>query len=286
MSDLAILQNYFNWVVSNSPSFAEDGTEEIMVFRGHSINGLPLKPSVFREGVDEENTILKKAKYHACEQLRSFCSDLEKLVLLQHYELKTRLLDFTFNPFIALYFACSNPNDKDKDGEVFALQNICVSEKVSQLIAEYVFQYGTDEIDMNVLLQLAEKYDLETNRNSLIENLSTPQFFYPAYNNSRIRMQKGFFMIAPLISSDTKNKLESCSFIKVIKDNDVSGFEYDKETYKNSFIEPLLIKKEEKPKYLKALAHIGIDESSVFPEFDHLLHTLNNNYPPLIKDCF
>ena len=37
--------------------------------------------------------------------------------------------------------------------------------------------------------------------------------------------------------------------------------------------------------YLKALSYIGIDESSIFPEFDHLMHSLNEKFPSMIGDC-
>ncbi|NCA92700.1 FRG domain-containing protein, partial [bacterium] len=50
-------------------------------------------------------------------------SHLDKLVLMQHYECPTRLLDITANPLIALYFACKNFKcdicNKEKDGKVY-----------------------------------------------------------------------------------------------------------------------------------------------------------------------
>ena len=46
-------------------------------------------------------------------------SDLEKLSVLQHQGAATRLLDFTRNPLVAIWFACDG--HPGKDGKVFAL---------------------------------------------------------------------------------------------------------------------------------------------------------------------
>lgn len=48
-------------------------------------------------------------------------SDLELLALLQHYGAATRLVDFTSNVFIALWFACLHRADEEHDGMLIGL---------------------------------------------------------------------------------------------------------------------------------------------------------------------
>lgn len=277
-NELEILQSYFNWIVKN---YDESESENIIVFRGHTRICNTLSPVVLRSADIDEDEILQKAKYHTCSQLRNCCNDLEKLVLLQHYELKTRLLDFTFNPFVALYMACAE--EQEKDGEIICLKPRCVAENICQLIADYLMNYGSKTIDWTIVKNLAIKHRIQ-NMDMLLNNLSEPQFFYPAYNNPRIRVQKGFFLIAPLLSKQTQSyfSLDNKDSILQIKGNTLHGFNvYD--FYPN--VKKYTINATQKKDLLKALNLIGIDESSMFPEFEHLLHTINQKFPSMIGSC-
>jgi type I restriction enzyme M protein len=104
------------------------------LFRGVSHSEYQLVPSVGRylasfeangrtkeRLLDEEQFALeifeKEAVIHLGRQLRD---PWELIVLAQHHGLPTRLLDWSHNPLVALFFAVQS--DHDKDGAVYALE--------------------------------------------------------------------------------------------------------------------------------------------------------------------
>lgn len=102
------------------------GFPETDFFRGQSSSDYKLIPSVGRLFKKGQETVLKQYEKEIFEDFKRKYSlftdarpknDKEFLFLAQHYGLPTRLLDWTYNPLIALYFACCS--NIDKDGVVF-----------------------------------------------------------------------------------------------------------------------------------------------------------------------
>lgn len=89
-------------------------------FRGQRDHRWGLQPGVARKSahLSEEVTLLKEFKRDAANRTNFRPSDgWEWLTLAQHYGLPTRLLDWTEDPLVALYFACEAPSDGAEDAE-------------------------------------------------------------------------------------------------------------------------------------------------------------------------
>lgn len=97
---------------------------EINLFRGQSNND-PLLPNICRASPNKDCTNIERKMLEDFKRRssflikQSFTTDWEWLVYAQHFGLKTRLLDWTSNPLVALWFACQNPHKLGVDSYLY-----------------------------------------------------------------------------------------------------------------------------------------------------------------------
>lgn len=104
-------------LINRLTDLAQNG---IYIFRGYSKQD-QLLPNILRRNlVDQENALLFEFERSANQYLNT-SNPVDFMSYAQHYGLATRLLDFTYNPFIALFFALFTPKstkykyEEDKD---------------------------------------------------------------------------------------------------------------------------------------------------------------------------
>lgn len=239
--------------------------DEVLIYRGHSNQtDFKLLPSVLRDPKfrDAEHTILRELVASHPTDFASDYSTLEQLARVQHYSLPTRLLDVTWNPLVALFFAAKdNPNTP---GEVIVFR--VKSDKVkfydsdtASCVANlaHLKPSERDSIDFNLtgqtfnsqsavdrLLQFirAEKPHF---RGEIDPNdLQTVLAVKPKQNNSRILSQSGAFLLFGISESLDVNQPAVIS------------------------IERIRINKKGKSVICKELNRMAINSRTMFPEIE------------------
>jgi hypothetical protein len=69
----------------------------------------------------QEQKLFHRFRRHTYEQRGRILNDWEALFLARHHELPVRLIDWTANPLVALYFACTYGEEKEnvRDGAIW-----------------------------------------------------------------------------------------------------------------------------------------------------------------------
>lgn len=201
---------YLEWVKEGKTEKVETDSVECalsfdikkMYYRGQADISWGLTPSVLRKNYDEY-AILRKAERTFWRETSSFHSYLDKLTFFQHYGIFTRLLDVTFNPLVALYFACCD-NDS-KEGVVFRGYKEPGKDALAELYAKYAFCIDSNSQDFveQVIRQVQED-----TANFIIYGygLIRPIMIEQSINNPHIEAQNGAFIIAPLLKEESKEK--------------------------------------------------------------------------------
>lgn len=277
-------------------------------FRGQSKSGWDLIPSVFRKDNDrlyDETSLFYHFQLRSPEFRHDHHSVFDWLGLMQHYKAPTRLLDWTENLLVALYFATCEPEYDEYDGAIFVLNarllnyfadmptsthkraGIHVPESFNVVIRslmsscremQQIFKSKSlsicEETDCpaSELIDMLIKKYCDTPLNPLadstdvIDRLRKPVSVFPYRSNGRLHAQSGTFTIHGGKMYPKNPGTEKADIPEPIHLHEFNKDEFNNDRFLKKFI---IANKDGKRKIRKELEALGIHKGSLFPELDY-----------------
>ncbi len=280
------IENLFEFASRISAGEERDGFT--YVYRGHAKLGWKLQAKVHRtfKFAQSENRLLMDLIEHTPEDFAGDTTTLERLVRSAHHGLPTRLLDASFNPYIALFFACREQEFLADDSEVIRIgiskelvkdydsdTISCVSNLArleefqrKQIVAFIIGNRVDGDVEtveiekFNKFFPVIKIADFVRREKSYFENkikplsLWQPHMVLPKKSNRRILAQSGAFLVAGLMNE--------------IRGGASKGFS----------VEKFIINAKSKKLIINDLDAININLSSVFPDIDNVARYLSDKY--------
>ena len=145
-----------------------DHYEEVLLyFRGESRCGWELRPSVMRDGLSlHEGTMLRDLLSRRPEEFSGISLALGQWVIAQHHGLRTRFLDITRNPLVALFHACAEDAATEEAGRlhVFATPQSLIKPYDSDIISIFANLARLRRDDQSRILNQVRHRDSESTR--------------------------------------------------------------------------------------------------------------------------
>ena len=164
-------------------------------FRGRASADETLESSLVRLGGDAaalEGQLLRNFRKYAQRSAVPYDSIWNWLALAQHHGLPTRLLDWTYSPYVALHFATAALDRFDADGVVWAIDYVRAHELVPSGLREVLGDEGANVFTAEMLDRVAQRRrDLEL----LAEDEDFVLFLEPPSLDDRIVNQYALFSL-------------------------------------------------------------------------------------------
>jgi hypothetical protein len=225
--------------------------KKVFWFRGHPDMAYRLAPSALRydSAIDRDRALGLIAEMKRFLEMKlprppAPDNDLGWMQVAQHYGLPTRLLDWTQNAAVALFFACYK--DPNADGLVALVNPIELNQNTQKKSPRQsgsaigsrarIFNFERDQNIIKPYFRLDGRINLRGKQTIAIA---------PTWNNERIALQQGAFTL-----------------------HGSRRFELDRHQADSLLYVPIL--SEHKASLLNELERVGIGEMFIYPEPEHV----------------
>ncbi len=189
-----------SWLELQERLFEQAGGEEIrrfrsnLAFRGLGDAGDDLSTSLARLGGDYtelESHLLRNFRKYARRDAVAVDSSWDWLALAKHHHLPTRVLDWSYSPYVALHFATADLARYDTDGAVWCVDFVAAAEALPEPLAGVLAEERSNVFTTEMLAAAAQELDA-------LEALAADEFvvfFEPPSLDERIVNQYALFSL-------------------------------------------------------------------------------------------
>ena len=253
-----------------------------LLYRGEDLTTYSLLPSIFRKMDDGKhyvylhpNTELKimvEFMTEAAGYIDNVSVDEHSRLIeyAQHFGIPTRLLDWTSNPLIALYFACQG--NTTQDGRIYVFNSLAYRELINTDDRNHM-EGKTIRDEIKKMVFYGES------------GFQYPVLYKPFYLNRRMVSQNSMLMawgyeekaLNEIIDDLEKQYGKINCYVRIRAGNGIVCTTIQEET----ILSEIQISSEYKTRMLHELDNIGINQASVFPGLEGLGASIkwrNSNY--------
>lgn len=196
--------------------------------------------------------------------------DLLWLLYAQHYGVPTRLLDFSGNPLVALYFACSNEREKTKNGVVWLLNmsSFAAWAQDEPFSKELYPDFTREQVISSMMDTLKKEPSLREDKTKK----QRPILYIPPYIDQRMQAQQSRF----LLWGDNPRALE-----QMTSEDNLMYFQHGIRLEiidEQRFLAKVVIAENAKKVILRELDLLGINEKVLFPGLDSIGRYVDEYY--------
>jgi len=174
-----------SWPELHELLFAGTWNENLRLFRssyayrGCSDARADLSSGLDRLGGDSalERQLMRAFRKYAAQDAVPHDTDWDWLALGQHHGLPTRLLDWTYSPYVALHFATQNTTKYDRDGVVWCIDYTRAHERLPDELRTALGQEGAQVFTTELLAEASPGLgDLEQYEDDFVLFVEPPSF--------------------------------------------------------------------------------------------------------------